>query len=90
MLISKEQPLLVYKYGGAQRITHASADSLSWDFKDIKASGCYELARNWCLLKALAGDRPATLVNLGLAKAAQGARRPRKVQQPQKSVLFCS
>ena len=41
----------------------------------MKASGCYELARNWCLLKGLAADRPATLVNLGPARLFSRSRR---------------
>jgi hypothetical protein len=36
---------------------YASAAALSWRFDDMKASGHYELARNWCLLKSLATDR---------------------------------
>jgi hypothetical protein len=46
-------------------------------FGGVKASGCYELARNWCLLKGLAGDRPARLINLGpdkLFRGREGAR----------------
>ena len=35
------------------------------DEAEVRASGCYELARNWRLLKGVAGDRPAILVNLG-------------------------
>lgn len=46
---------------------YQAAAWLAWKIEDVKASGCYELARNWCLLKKLAGDRPATLVNLGPA-----------------------
>ena len=38
----------------------------------MKASGCYELTRNWCLLNRLAGRRPATLVNLGFSKLFRG------------------
>lgn len=48
-----------------------------WQFEDMKASGCYELARNWCLLKNLAGETPSTLVNLGSAdlfRGKEGAR----------------
>jgi hypothetical protein len=55
---------------------------LSWQFEDIKASGCYELARNWCLLKSLAAGRPATLANLGPASlflGKEGARLDRFV-----------
>lgn len=54
----------------------------AWHFNDVKASGCYELARNWCLLKGLAADRPASLVSLGLPKlflGAEGARLDRFV-----------
>jgi hypothetical protein len=48
-----------------------------WQFEDVKASGCYELARNWCLLKTLAAEKPSTLVNLGptdLFRNEEGAR----------------
>lgn len=53
------------------------ADGLAWDEAAVKASGCYELARNWRLLRGLAGDRPATLVNLGppgLFRGTEGER----------------
>jgi hypothetical protein len=56
---------------------YALAPQLNWTFEDVKASGCYELARNWFLLKNLAGRRPATLVNLGSAdlfRGKEGAR----------------
>lgn len=56
---------------------YASAARLGWRIEDVKASGCYELARNWCLLKGVSGGRPATLVNLGpgrLFGGAEGAR----------------
>jgi hypothetical protein len=46
---------------------------VTWRFQEVKASGCYELARNWCLLKGLAADRSATLVNLGPARLFSGA-----------------
>lgn len=49
----------------------------SWQFEEIKASGCYELARNWCLLTALAGDRPAALINLGPTSLFSGPERAR-------------
>jgi hypothetical protein len=55
---------------------------LAWRVEDVMASGCYELARNWCLLKRLAGERPATLVNLGpanLFRGEEGARLDRFV-----------
>jgi hypothetical protein len=61
---------------------YASAPQLNWKFEDVKASGCYELARNWFLLKSLAGRRPATLVNLGSAdlfRGKEGARLDRFV-----------
>jgi hypothetical protein len=58
-------------YSGWSR--YASAAQLGWRIEDVKASGCYELARNWCLLKGLAGDRPANLVNLGPARLFGGA-----------------
>lgn len=55
---------------------------LPWDESGIKASGCYELARNWRLLNGLAEGRPAALVNLGPARlflGAEGARLDRFV-----------
>jgi len=51
---------------------YMSAPWVAWEIEETKASGCYELARNWCLLKALAGDRPSTLVNLGPANLFRG------------------
>lgn len=51
---------------------YASADPV-WRYNDVMASGCYELARNWCLLKSLAAGRAATLVSLGPAKLFVGA-----------------
>jgi hypothetical protein len=56
---------------------YATAPELGWNIDGIKASGCYELARNWCLLTTLADARPATLANLGpagLFSGAEGAR----------------
>jgi hypothetical protein len=50
------------------------ASRLTWWFDDVRASGCYELARNWCLLKHLARDRPATLANLGSADLFAASR----------------
>lgn len=61
---------------------YASPAPLAWRIEDVKASGCYELARNWCLLTRLAGERPASLVNLGparLFRGAEGARLDRFV-----------
>lgn len=52
---------------------YSSAAWLNWRIEEIRASGCYELARNWCLLKGLAADRPVTLVNLGPARLFRGA-----------------
>lgn len=51
---------------------YASAARLAWRIEDVKASGCYELARNWCLLKNLAAERHASLVNLGPATLFRG------------------
>ena len=68
------------EYPGWSR--YASAARLAWRIEDVKASGCYELARNWCLLTSLAGDRPGSLVNLGPARlfgGAEGARLDRFV-----------
>jgi hypothetical protein len=61
---------------------YASGARLNWRFNDVKTSGCYELARNWCLLKNLAAERPASLVSLGPAKlflGKEGARLDRFV-----------
>ena len=44
---------------------YLGSSSLAWRTDEVKRSGCYELARNWRLLNALAGDRSVTLVNLG-------------------------
>jgi hypothetical protein len=55
---------------------YASSACLAWSFDDVKESGCYELARNWCLMKGIAAERNATLVNLGpptLFKGRAGA-----------------
>lgn len=60
-----------------------SASWLNWRLDDVSASGCYELARNWCLMKGLANTRPATLVNLGPARlfaGSEGARLARFVR----------
>lgn len=62
---------------------YASAEWLKWRAEEVIASGCYELARNWCLLKGLADTRPATLVNLGpahLFEEPEGARLARFAQ----------
>jgi len=61
---------------------YASAARVDWRIEDIKTSGRYELAQNWCLLKSLAAERPASLVNLGPARwflGAEGARLDRFV-----------
>ena len=52
---------------------YESASQLGWQFGNIRASGCYELARNWWLLKKLAGSRAASLVNLGPDRLFLGA-----------------
>ena len=52
---------------------YEASERLIWQFQDVKASGCYELARNWCLLKSLAADRPACLVNLGPSRLFSGS-----------------
>lgn len=47
------------------------------DFEQVRNGGCYELARNWCLVKSLADDRTATLINLGpasLFRSREGER----------------
>jgi hypothetical protein len=57
-------------YAGWTR--YVSAPWLSWQVESVKASRCYELARNWRLLKNLAAERTATLVNLGPASLFSG------------------
>jgi hypothetical protein len=57
-------------YAGWTR--YFSARELSWREADVRASGCYELARNWRLLNILAADRPAVLINLGPARLFAG------------------
>jgi hypothetical protein len=55
---------------------------LRWRFAETKESGCYELARNWCLLKRLAEGRRGHLTNLGpkrLFEGNEGARLDRFV-----------
>jgi hypothetical protein len=55
---------------------------LPWNETEVRASGCYELARNWRLLNGLAEGRPTTLVNLGpsrLFSGTEGARLDRFV-----------
>ena len=67
-------------YAGWPR--YASAAPLAWRIEDVKGSGCYELARNWCLVRLLSDGRPATLVNLGPSRlfgGAEGARLDRFV-----------
>ncbi len=44
--------------------SYLTKSSLPWDVAAVRASKCYELARNWRLLNALAQGRTATLVNL--------------------------
>ena len=56
---------------------YSEAPHVTWQFDSVKASGCYELARNWCFMNSLAGGRPATLINLGPAKLFDGAERAR-------------
>jgi hypothetical protein len=52
---------------------YESAGQFSWDFESVKQSGCYELARNWRLLKGLSGSRVASLGNIGPEKLFIGA-----------------
>lgn len=63
------------EYGGWKN--YLSVAGLAWSVVGIRASGCYELARNWCLLRGLAANRSATLVNLGppqLFRGQEGSR----------------
>jgi hypothetical protein len=57
-------------YAGWEK--YESAGKLSWRFPDVRETGCYELARNWCLLESLAAGRGGTLANLGPARLYQG------------------
>lgn len=52
---------------------YSSPGRLQWRYDEVKQSGCYELARNWCLMKGLAGRRPGTLVNLGPSRLFAGS-----------------
>jgi hypothetical protein len=51
---------------------YLSTSALAWDAGEVQASGCYELARNWCLLNGLAAGRRATLLNLGPPSLSSG------------------
>lgn len=51
---------------------YESAGRLNWRFADVRETGCYELARNWCLLERLADGRGGTLANLGPARLYEG------------------
>lgn len=46
--------------------------SAGWSPDKVKATGLYELARNWCLVKGIAANRTAILVNLGPPTLFQG------------------
>jgi hypothetical protein len=52
--------------------TYEKGLRLAWHYEDVKASRCYELARNWRVLKELAGERPTALVNLGQERLFRG------------------
>jgi hypothetical protein len=78
-------------YSGWSR--YESAAEMIWRYPEVRASGCYELARNWRLLMGLADGRSATLVNLGPARlfsGAEGARLERFVNAlgPAKGTQF--
>jgi hypothetical protein len=51
---------------------YLSTSALAWNASEVQASGCYELARNWCLLNGLAAGRRATLLNLGPPSLSSG------------------
>lgn len=51
---------------------YESHDRLTWRFDDVKTTGCYELARYWCLLNRLTDGRRGCLVNLGLPALFSG------------------
>ena len=53
---------------------YLGSSTLAWRSDEVKRSGCYELARNWRLLNVLAGNRSATLVNLGPPSLFQGKK----------------
>jgi hypothetical protein len=68
-------------YAGWERYFRRSG--LAWNQTDVRATGCYELARNWRLLNGLADGRPAILVSLGLSRlftGADGARLDRFIE----------
>jgi hypothetical protein len=61
---------------------YRSEGKLSWRFAEVQESGCYELARNWCLLERLSDGCPGILANLGpprLFSGSGGARLDRFV-----------
>jgi hypothetical protein len=57
--------------------TYLDASWVDWRKEDVRESGLYELARNWCLMSGIAGDCSKTLVNLGADEifASQDAKR---------------
>lgn len=69
-----------YNYSNWQK--YSSQGRLSWDFDQVRHTGCYELARYWCILNRIADGRNMWLVNLGrpqLFQGQQGARLDRFV-----------
>lgn len=60
-------------YAGWPR--YASAAPLAWRIEDVKGSGCYELARNWCLVRLLSDGRPATPGQPGSVPTVRRCRR---------------
>jgi hypothetical protein len=65
------------EYEGWSRYKNAP---IGWTFDEVRASGCYELARNWCLLSKIAAHRRKTLVNLAPASLFSGPDRERIVR----------
>jgi hypothetical protein len=53
---------------------YLGSSSLAWRSDEVKKSGCYELARNRRILKVLADDRSASLINLGPPSLFQGKK----------------
>jgi len=47
--------------------------------KQVKQTGLYELARNWCFLHALGQGRPVKLINLGPKSLFSGKTKPSKL-----------
>lgn len=62
-----------HDYSGWKSRGYLDAPYLNWSAEKVKATGLYELARNWCILNGLAGSRKAALVNLAPQRLFEGA-----------------